>query len=151
MQPLSWGRFLERWRDEHQLQCTGDKPALSGRGLLIRQFPSPISSIQGDCKLTTRPLVLVPNCCITEHLAQDADFQRFLIWRKSLKIPPRMPEVNSFFKASAAQANWLKAPAEIPGPVAQRQPCLRRSALPVAERWLQGFVRILFFQGSKPW
>lgn len=58
---------------------TGGKPALAGRDDLIRQFASLISSIQVDPELTTRPLALIPNRCIIQRLAQDADFQRFLI------------------------------------------------------------------------
>lgn len=73
---------------QHQWS-TGDEPALAGRDDLIRQFPSLISSIQGDPELANRPSALVPNCCVIQCLAQDADFQRFLIWRKSLKIPPK--------------------------------------------------------------
>ena len=148
---------------QHQ-RSTGDEPALAGRDDLIRQFPSLISSIQGDPELMTRPLALIPNRCIIQCLAQDADFQRFLIWRKSLKIPPRMPEVNSLFKASAAQANWHRATAEIPGP------CRTTAAMPqkisiasyhwgryleisyppallTAERLVRGFVRTLFSTG----
>lgn len=149
-----------RKAQQHQ-RNTGDKPALAGRDDLIRQFPSWIFSTRGDPELTTRLLALIPNHCIILCLVQDADFQRFLIWRKSLRIPPRMPEVNSLFKASATQVSWHKATTKIPGPHCTMAAMPRKVsiasyhwgryqeinhplALPIPARWVRGFVRALF-------
>lgn len=170
IQLLSWGSLWSTGeksicKAQQQRWSPGDEPDLAGRDDLIREFPPLISSTQGNPESTTRPLALLPNRCIIQRLAQDPYFQRFLIWRKSLKIPPRMPEVNSLFKASAAQANWHRAAAEIPGPchtaAAVPQKISIASyhwgrylqinhllALPTAERWVWGFVRTIFSTGA---
>ena len=113
-QPVCWSGLLGSWRDGHWGNWRW--ASLAGRDDLIRPLPSHISSVQGDPELTTRPLALVTTCCITQCLEKDADFRRFLIWRKSLTIPPRTPEVNNLFKDSAAQENWHRVDTKIPGP-----------------------------------